>query len=115
MKYIDLVKSYISIYYLFSDLCIIRLSIIKTKILLSQACKDDFGYPGLDLWFYFSQRLNFFLAFQSYVFERTWRGLYQKRVVRTKFDINVFIIFFYYDMYHMSNFQCQIFTSYFNL
>jgi hypothetical protein len=46
MKYIDLVKSYISIYYLFSDLYIIRLSIIKTKILLSQACKDDFGYPG---------------------------------------------------------------------
>jgi hypothetical protein len=31
------------------------------------------------------------LAFQSFDFERTWWRLFQKRVVRTKFDIYVFI------------------------
>jgi len=32
-----------------------------------------------------------FLAFQSFDFESTWWKLFQKRVVRTKFDIYVFI------------------------
>ena len=38
------------------------------------------------------QDLNY-LAFQSLDFERTWWRLLQKRVVRTKLDIYVFIIF----------------------
>jgi hypothetical protein len=33
-----------------------------------------------------------YLAFQSFDFERTWCRLFQKRVVRTKFDIFVFIL-----------------------
>ena len=32
-----------------------------------------------------------YLAFQSFGFERTWWRLFQKRIVRTKFDIYVFI------------------------
>jgi len=32
-----------------------------------------------------------YLAFQSFDFGRTWWRLFQKRVVRTKFDIYVFI------------------------
>ena len=32
------------------------------------------------------------MAFQSFGFERTWWKLFQKRVVRTKFDIYVFIV-----------------------
>ena len=35
--------------------------------------------------------LNYF-AFYSFDFERTWWGLFQKRVVRSKFNIYVFII-----------------------
>jgi hypothetical protein len=34
---------------------------------------------------------RFFLAFQSFDFERTWCRLFQKRVLRTKFDIYIFI------------------------
>ena len=37
------------------------------------------------------RKLNY-LAFQSFNFDRTWRRLFQKRVVRTKFDIHVLII-----------------------
>ena len=33
-----------------------------------------------------------YLAFQSLDFERTWWRLFQKRVVRTKFDIYVYIV-----------------------
>jgi hypothetical protein len=32
-----------------------------------------------------------YLAFQSFDWERTWYRLFKKRVVRTKFDIYVFI------------------------
>ena len=32
-----------------------------------------------------------YLAFQSFELENTWWRLFQKRVVRTKFDIYVFI------------------------
>jgi hypothetical protein len=35
-----------------------------------------------------------YLSFQSFDFERTWWRLFQKRVVRTKFNIYVFIKFF---------------------
>jgi hypothetical protein len=35
---------------------------------------------------------DYYLAFQSFDFVRTWWRLFQKRVVRTKFDIYVFII-----------------------
>jgi hypothetical protein len=35
---------------------------------------------------------DYYLAFQSFDFDRTWWRLFQKRVVRTKFDIYVFII-----------------------
>jgi hypothetical protein len=33
----------------------------------------------------------FYLAFQSFDYDRTWWKLFQKRVVRTKLDIYVFI------------------------
>jgi hypothetical protein len=33
-----------------------------------------------------------YLAFKYFAFGRTWRRLFQKRVVHTKFDIYVFII-----------------------
>jgi len=33
-----------------------------------------------------------YLEFQSFGFERTWWRLFQKRFVRTKFDIYVFIM-----------------------
>jgi len=36
------------------------------------------------------ESLNY-MAFQSLDFERTWLKLFQKRVMRTKFDIYVFI------------------------
>jgi hypothetical protein len=49
----------------------------KTKVLLPQA------YVTL---------ADYYLAFQSFDFVRTWWRLFQKRVVRTKFDIYVFII-----------------------
>ena len=51
--------------------------IYKTKVLLPQA------YVTL---------ADYYLAFQSFDFDRTWWRLFQKRVVRTKFDIYVFII-----------------------
>jgi len=43
-----------------------------------------FGFIG-------HKALNY-LAFQSFDFERTWWRLFQKRVVRTKYDIYVFIL-----------------------
>ena len=49
----------------------------KTKVLLPQA------YVTLT---------DYYLAFQSFYFERTWWRLFQKLVVRTKFDIYVFMI-----------------------
>ena len=54
-----------------------NVSINKTKVLLLQA------YVTL---------ADYYLAFQSFDFDRTWWRLFQKRVVRTKFDIYVFII-----------------------
>ena len=78
----------------------------------------DFVYPIYALWFYCSQILSIpympfgfiapscwlshlfgfiaptilnYLAFQSFDFEHTWWRLFQKRVVRTRFDICVFI------------------------
>ena len=51
----------------------------------------DFGYRVYALWFYCFQTLNS-LTFQSFDFERTWWKLFQKHVVRTKFDIYVYII-----------------------
>ena len=38
-----------------------------------------------------------YLAFQSFYFERTWWRLFQKCVVRTKFDIYVFISLKYWE------------------
>jgi hypothetical protein len=49
----------------------------KTKVLLPQA------YVTL---------ADYYLAFQSFNFVRTWWRLFQKRVVRTKFDIYDFLI-----------------------
>ena len=68
-------------------------SIIKTKVLLPQALVtlDDFGDPYLGpLVYLLAKRLNY-LAFQSFDFERTWWSLFQKRVVRTKFDTYVLL------------------------
>jgi hypothetical protein len=45
----------------------------------------DFGYPVLSLWFYCSQNFKLF----GFLICRFW--VYQKRVVRTKFDIYVSI------------------------
>ena len=43
-----------------------------------------------------------YLAFQSFDFERTWWRLFQKRVVRTKFDIYLF----YYYRCHVKSNEC---------
>jgi hypothetical protein len=40
-----------------------------------------------------SQNLFDYLPFKSFDFKRTWWRLYQKRVVRIKLDIYVFIIY----------------------
>ena len=65
--------------------------IVKTKVLLHQAevTLAGFGCPVCALWFSCSQRLLDYLAFTY--FERTWWRLFKERVVRTKFDISVFI------------------------
>ena len=67
----------------------------KTKVLLPQA--------NVTL-------ADYYLAFQSFDFDRTWWRLSQKRVVRTKFDIYVFIIQTYIqsleavkELHHMFN------------
>ena len=52
---------------------------------------SDFGYPVYTFGFIAPKALNY-LAFQSFDFDRTWWKLFQKRVVRTKFDNYVFII-----------------------
>jgi hypothetical protein len=39
----------------------------------------------------------YYLAFQSFDFERTWWSLLQKCIMRTKFDIYVFIIYHWVD------------------
>ena len=46
------------------------------------------------LWPTCSQHFLSYLAFQPFDFERSWWKLFQKRVVRTKFDIYVFITLF---------------------
>ena len=48
-----------------------------------------YGYPVEDLWFIAPKIFNY-LDFQSFDFEITWWRLFQKRVVRPKFDIYVF-------------------------
>jgi hypothetical protein len=60
----------------------------KTKVLLPQVLVTRIGLSCLG--FIAPKTLNY-LAFQSFYFERTWRRLFQKRAVRTKFDIYVFI------------------------
>ena len=62
---------------------------IKTKVLLPHAyvILVDFAYPLV----LFLQTLLNYLAFQSFDFERIWWMLFQKRVLRYKFDIYVFI------------------------
>jgi hypothetical protein len=37
-------------------------------------------------------KMSYYLVFHSFDFKRTWLRLFQKRVVRTKFDIFVVII-----------------------
>jgi len=49
------------------------------------------GYPVYGLWLYYFQTPLYDLSFQSFDFERRWGRLFQKRVMRTKFDIYVFI------------------------
>ena len=92
----------------------------KNKVLLPRVyvTLDGCDYPIYALWFYCSQILSIpympfgfiapscwlshlfgfiaptilnYLAFQSFDFEHTWWRLFQKRVVRTRFDIYVFI------------------------
>ena len=53
-----------------------------------QVTLADFGYSVLCL--LAPQNLNY-LVFQSFDYERTWWRLFQKHVVRTKFDIYFFI------------------------
>jgi hypothetical protein len=61
----------------------------KPKIFPSHAWVTivDFVYPVFALWFYCSQRRLNYLSSQSSDFECTWRRVFQKRVMRTKFDI----------------------------
>ena len=62
---------------------------IKTKVLLPHpyVILVDFAYPLV----LFLQTLLNYLAFQSFDFERIWIRLFQKRVLRYKFNIYVFI------------------------
>jgi len=61
--------------------------LIKTKSLLPQLILavlfKTFGF--------IAPKTLTYLSFQSLDFERTWWGLFQIRVLRTKFDIYVFI------------------------
>ena len=45
------------------------------------------SYPVYVLWFIYSQSILYYLTFQSFDYEPTY-----KRVVRTNFDISAFII-----------------------
>jgi hypothetical protein len=66
--------------------------IIKLKVLLPHALVTvaDFAILCRPFDFIALKTLNY-LAFQSFDFEHTtWWRLFQKRVVRTKFDINVY-------------------------
>jgi len=64
--------------------------IIIAKILFPQvyATLEYYCYP---VWFTSYQRLFNYLAFQLFDYERTWWRLFQKRVMRTKFDIYIFV------------------------
>ena len=48
-------------------------------------------FDEMSLWFIRSQWHLNYLAAQPFDYERTWWRLFQKRVVRTKFDIYVLI------------------------
>ena len=54
-----------------------------------------FGFPVQTLWVSCLDPLVFllqsYLTFQSFDFERTWLKLFQKRIMATKLDIDVFI------------------------
>ena len=52
---------------------------------------NRFWLSYLDLWFSCSQLHIIYLVLQSFDFERNWWRLFQKRVVRTKFDIYFYI------------------------
>jgi hypothetical protein len=53
------------------------------------------------------------LPFQSFDYERTWWRLFQKRAVRTKFDIYVFILSRYlFDSIHLNWRNCYIKSNY---
>jgi hypothetical protein len=54
----------------------------------------DFCYPVYELWVFFAFKTLNYLAFKSFNFERTWWRLFQKRVVRTKYDVHVYINFY---------------------
>ena len=69
---------------------------------------DDFGHPVLFRTFGFIARktLNY-LAFQSVDFERTSCRLFQKHIMRTKFDIYVLItmiVIYYTDRHNCINY-----------
>ena len=63
-------------------------------------------YLVSDFWFYCSQTLS--LISNLFDFECTWWRLFQKRVVRTKFDIYVFIKTIY--TFHQLVFRRAVFT-----
>jgi hypothetical protein len=53
-----------------------------------------------------SMQLAYVIDFQSFDFERTWWRFFQKRVVRTKFDIYVFInecFVTFHNFYHQTH------------
>ena len=72
-----------------------HLIISKTKVLLPQPILDIMFMP---FGFIAPQILNY-LAFQSFDFVRTWWWLFQKRVVRTKFDIYGCCFFFFFSSF----------------
>ena len=59
-------------------------------VLLRPHSDIDVGCSVEALWFSCSQRFFNYFAFKYFGFERTWWRLFQKRIVRTNFDIYVF-------------------------
>ena len=71
------------------------LSSLEYIIHIHEVTLAYFGYPVLGLLVLVLPKLLNYFSFQSFDFERTWWRLFQKRVVRTKFDIYVFIPYSY--------------------
>ena len=80
---------------------LIHLIIIKTKVLLAQAyvTMADFWLPWLGPWITYSQIPQTILSFKYFGFERIRWTLFQKRVLRTKYDVKRLL----HDIFHIGH------------